>query len=303
MKIATWNVNGIRAREAQLCEWMERDRPDVVCLQEIKAEPAQVPARCQLADYHAYWHGQRGYSGVSLHVRKDLVADAPAYEHPEFDMETRIVHARLGDLVLASVYVPNGGKDYAAKIAFVKSLVGWARRVHAEGLELVICGDINIAREDIDVHPRERKTGVIGQLPEERDLFAMLLSDELVDVGRAFATDNDRLFTWWPPWRNMRQKNIGWRIDYILASKSIAARAQSCVVLSDVGTSDHAPVMMTIEGSLGLATAGQGVSVSGAAASSVDAAAPTPSPRAAGITGSQAPGAKPSGQGTLDFSS
>jgi exodeoxyribonuclease-3 len=79
MKIATWNVNGIRAREAQLCEWMERDRPDVLCLQELKAEPAQIPERCKVADYHAYWHGVRGYSGVSLHIRKDLFDAQP---HP-----------------------------------------------------------------------------------------------------------------------------------------------------------------------------------------------------------------------------
>ncbi len=84
MKIATWNVNGIRAREAQLCEWIERDQPDVVCLQELKAEPAQVPERCNLADYHAYWHGLRGYSGVSIHVRKGAFQPEPDFSHPVF---------------------------------------------------------------------------------------------------------------------------------------------------------------------------------------------------------------------------
>ena len=118
--------------------------------------------------------------------------------------------------------------------------------MHAEGRELVLCGDINIARTDIDVHPRERKPGIIGQRPEERELFEALLGDRLVDVGRALDPDNAGLFTWWPPWRNMRQRNIGWRIDYVLASKAIAERAQSCKVLADFGTSDHAPVMMDI---------------------------------------------------------
>jgi exodeoxyribonuclease-3 len=247
MKIATWNVNGIRAREAQLCEWLDRDRPDVVCLQELKAEPAQSPERCRHADYHVYWHGMRAYSGVSLHVGKDLHADVPSFSHPDFDMESRIVQVALGDLVVASVYVPNGGKDYPAKIAFLSKLADWAGRLSAEGRDIVVCGDLNVAHADIDVHPRERKAGVIGQRPEERELFDQLLGAHFVDVGRAQNPDDDTMFSWWPPWRNMRQRNIGWRIDYILASKSIADRVTACSVLADVGTIDHAPVMMTVQ--------------------------------------------------------
>ncbi|HXJ10002.1 MAG TPA: exodeoxyribonuclease III [Burkholderiales bacterium] len=245
MKIATWNVNGIRARQAQFCDWLARDRPDVVCLQELKAEPAQVPAQCNLEDYHVFWHGLRAYSGVSLHIRKGAFAAEPAFSHPEFDMESRIVQAALGPLVLASVYVPNGGKDYSAKLAFLERLAAWAKRLHEEGRELVLCGDINIARDDIDVHPKERKPGIIGQRPEERELFARLLGEHLVDVGRQLQPGNAQMFSWWPPWRNMRQRNIGWRIDYILASPSIAARATACTVLAEIGTSDHAPVFMT----------------------------------------------------------
>jgi|ERR1043166_1856035 exodeoxyribonuclease-3 len=244
MKIATWNVNGIRAREAQLCEWVERDRPDVVCLQELKADPSQIPQSCKLADYHVYWHGTKGYSGVSLHINKRLLDADPVFTHPEFDMETRMVQMALGNLVLASVYVPNGGKDYPAKLNFLTRLATWVRQLHEEGREVILCGDINIARTEMDVHPRERKP-VIGQSPEERELFETMLGGHLIDVGRALDPDNERLFTWWAPWRNMRQRNIGWRLDYILASKSIAQNAQSCVVLADVGTSDHAPVMMT----------------------------------------------------------
>jgi exodeoxyribonuclease-3 len=246
MKVATWNVNGIRAREAQLCDWVERDRPDVVCLQEIKARPDQVPERCKLADYHAFWHGGGGYSGVSLHLRRELL-EAPEFSHPEFDIETRIVQVALGNLVLASVYVPNGGKDYGVKLHFLTRLVAWAKLLHEEGRELILCGDINIARADVDVHPKERKTGLIGQRPEERELFAALLNGGLVDVTRTLDPENERLFTWWPPWRNMRQRNIGWRIDYILASRPIAQRATSCAVLAEVGTSDHAPIMMTTQ--------------------------------------------------------
>jgi len=247
MKVATWNVNGIRARAAQFCEWVARERPDVVCLQELKAEPAQVPEACRLMDYHAFWHGMRAYSGVSLHIRKDSFEAQPAYSHPEFDMESRIVQATLGELVLASVYVPNGNKNYPAKVEFMKRLAAWAKRVRDEGRELVLCGDINITRTEMDVHPRERKPGIIGQRPEERELFAELLGAQLVDVGRKLDPDNANYFTWWAPWRNMRSRNIGWRLDYILASPAIAARALSCPVLAEVGTSDHAPVMMTME--------------------------------------------------------
>jgi exodeoxyribonuclease-3 len=247
MKIATWNVNGIRAREAQLCDWLERDQPDVVCLQELKAERAQIPERCHLDHYHAFWHGMRAYSGVSIQLRKNLLDADPEFTHPAFDMEARIVQVSIGNLVVASVYVPNGGKDYAAKIDFLGKLTEWSSEMHAQGRELILCGDINVTRADIDVHPRERKPDIIGQRPEERELFQKLLGEDLVDVGRALNPDNDRLFTWWAPWRNLRQRNIGWRIDYILASRSWAERAVSCTVLTDVGTSDHAPVMMVTE--------------------------------------------------------
>jgi len=130
---------------------------------------------------------------------------------------------------------------HAVRTGFLKSCV-----LHDDGRELILCGDINIARADIDVHPRERKEGVIGQRPEERDLFEALLGGNLIDVTRALDPDNERLFSWWPPWRNMRQRNIGWRIDYILASRNIAERATQCRVLADVGTSDHAPIMLTM---------------------------------------------------------
>src|SRR5882672_4354356 len=245
MKIATWNVNGIRAREAQLCDWLDRDQPDIVCLQELKATPDQIPARCSHEDYHVYWHGMRAYSGVSLHVRKSMRDATPTFAHPGFDMEARIVQVAWDNVVLASVYVPNGGKDYPAKLDFLAQLAAWTGELHAQGREVIVCGDLNVAHADVDVHPRERKPGVIGQRPEERELFDRLLGDHLVDVGRALQPANEALFTWWPPWRNMRQRNIGWRIDYILASKPIATHVLACDVLADVGTSDHAPVMMT----------------------------------------------------------
>jgi len=157
MRIATWNVNGIRARAAQVRDWLERERPDVVCLQELKAEIGQLPGECRLPDYYEYWHCLKGYSGVSLQVRKGLFAAEPVFSHPPFDREARIVQADAGDLAIASVYVPNGGKDYDAKLAFLRQLADWAARLRADGRELLLCGDLNVARTDLDVHPKERK--------------------------------------------------------------------------------------------------------------------------------------------------
>ncbi len=245
MKVATWNVNGIRARQGQFVEWVQRDRPDVVCLQEIKATAEQIgEALTMLPEYWNYWHGgPKGYSGVSLHVRKELCPARPEFSHPSFDVENRIVQARVGDVVVASVYVPNGGKDYPAKLRFLEAMRGYAEGLHAAGDKLVLCGDLNVARFDIDVHPKERKAGAIGQRPDERELFERVLSAGLYDVARTLEPTNDQMFTWWPPWRSMRQKNQGWRIDYVLASAGRGLEASVCNVLSDVGTSDHAPVV------------------------------------------------------------
>jgi exodeoxyribonuclease III len=248
MKIATWNVNGIRARQAQLQEWIERERPDVVCLQEIKATSDQVPAAlCEMEGYWCYWHGGKGYSGVGLHVSKAVAPERPLFAHPEFDYESRIVEtavsAGAGEVTVASVYVPNGGKDFPAKMRFLDAMDAYVRAFPASGRQLVLCGDLNVARTDRDVHPKERKPRAIGQLPEERAMIERILSRGLVDLGRAVDPDNDGLFTWWAPWRNLRQRNIGWRLDYVIVSASLAARAVSCPVQKEVGTSDHAPVV------------------------------------------------------------
>ena len=249
MKLATWNVNGIRARETQVREWIQRDRPDVICLQEIKATAAQVPATlAKLDGYWSLWHGAGGYSGVSLQLARERFADEPRFSHPAFDHETRVVVAELGRLVVASVYVPNGGKDFPPKLRFLEALAAWAREVHARGQSLILAGDLNVTRGDIDVHPKERKLGVIGQRPDERAALENLLAQDLVDVGRTLAPNDDQLYTWWPPWRSMRQKNIGWRIDYVLASTALARGAEASTVLKDIGTSDHAPVAVTFAG-------------------------------------------------------
>jgi exodeoxyribonuclease III len=244
MKIATWNVNGIRARQAQVQELIEREEPDVLCLQEIKASIDQLPLwLCDIDGYWCYWHGGKGYSGVALHVRTSACAERPAFAHPEFDYESRIVTAHLPGFTVASIYVPTGGKDFPAKMRFLEALGDMAASFEAAGDSLILCGDLNVALTDMDVHPKERKPNIIGQRPDERALLQNVINHGLVDVHRRMEPDNADLFTWWAPWRNMRQRNIGWRLDFVLASRPIAERAISCVVQREFGSSDHGPVI------------------------------------------------------------
>ena len=154
---------------------------------------------------------------------------------------------RIGRTVIGSVYVPNGGKDYDAKLRFLAEMERYAAACRSERLELILCGDMNVTRTDRDVHPKERRVDAIGQRPDERAAFERLLaSGALTDVGRELDPDNDALYTWWPPWRQMRAKNIGWRLDYVLSSPAAAAAITSCSVLAEFGTSDHAPVVAEI---------------------------------------------------------
>jgi len=253
VKIATWNVNGIRARQDEVAAFVEREQPDVLCLQEIKAARDHIPKTVsELPGYWGYWHGTKGYSGVALLVKKELAYDQPLYIHPEFDHETRIAAARVAGVTVASIYVPNGGKDFAAKVRFLEAMAAYVAALRATGDRVVLCGDINIARSDRDVHPRERKPGAIGQRSDERALFGRILEEGgLHDVGRELDPDNDALFTWWAPWRNMRERNIGWRLDYVLASGELAARATACVSMREFGTSDHGPVMASFRDEAG----------------------------------------------------
>jgi len=251
VKITTWNVNGIRAREAQVFDWLRIEQPDVLCLQEIKASAHQVPVSLASSpDHWVYWHGNKGYSGVSLHVRKGFSPVEPRFFHPAFDLENRIVAVELANLIVASIYVPNGGKSFEAKMIFLNAMERFIADSHAAGKLLVLCGDLNVARTPRDVHPELAEPEQIGQTPPERALIEKMIGHGLVDLGRHFAPDDDRLFTWWAPWRNMKEKNVGWRLDYVLASQALAKQARSCTVYREFGTSDHGPVTAKFEGAL-----------------------------------------------------
>ena len=246
MRVITWNVNGIRARFGEVAELCRREQPDVLCLQEIKATATQVPEPLTgLPDYHSVWHGgPRGYSGVSLHVRRTVCAAAPPCAPTAFDVEFRALELAIGRLRVLSLYVPNGNRDLPGKMVFLRALAAHAAAARDAGHQLLICGDLNVARTDMDVYERMRNPRAVGQLAEERALLEATIDCDLVDLLRAFDPDNPGLFTWWPPWREERRKNHGWRLDYILASRSLAA--SSCRVLSEFGTSDHGPVLAEI---------------------------------------------------------
>jgi len=252
VKIATWNVNGIRARQDEVATFVTREKPDVLCLQEIKATRDHIPGsvgELALTDYWGYWHGTKGYSGVALLVRKGVEAGRPMYVHPDFDVETRIAVVRIAGTLVASVYVPNGGKDFTAKVRFLEAMAAYVAALRATGDRVVLCGDLNVARTEKDVHPSERNDRLVGQRPDERALLERIMdAGALRDVGRDQDPTNDRLFTWWAPWRNMRQRNIGWRLDYVLASGVLAAQTEGCVSMREYGTSDHAPVVATFGG-------------------------------------------------------
>ena len=245
-------MNGIRARQGQLLEWIVREKPDVICLQEIKASVDQLTFDLRdIEGYWGHWHGGRGYSGVALLVSKAFAPNGPLIVHPAFDFEQRICTAVLetaaGPVTFASIYVPNGGKDFDAKMRFLSAIDDWCLDAQRAETALVLCGDLNVARTDMDIHPKERKHNQIGARPDERALLEQILTRDLIDVARAMEPTNENLFTWWAPWRNMKQRNIGWRIDYLLATTRLAGNVQYVTVQREVGTSDHGPVVAGFE--------------------------------------------------------
>ena len=251
MKVTTWNVNGVRAREPQVCDWLRLEKPDVLCLQEIKASPHQVPVSIAAPEgYWAHWHGAGGYSGVALLIAKSACPVRPSFSSPSFDAECRIIVATLGTLEIASIYVPNGGKDFGAKVRFLEAMEKYAAERHAAGAKLILCGDFNVARTELDVHEKLRDANLTGQTTGERVLLEKIFAHGLTDLGRHFAPTDEALFTWWAPWRQYRERNIGWRLDFVCSSPEVTAKATRCTAVREFGTSDHGPVTAVFEGPL-----------------------------------------------------
>ena len=243
MTIATWNVNGIRARAAAFERWIRAHRPDVLCLQEIKAHPDQIPETLRdLRGYTSRWHGARGgYSGVSIHVRDG--AGDPAFDVPWFDEETRVLQARVGGFTVVNVYTPLGQKSYDQKIGFLRSLVRYVDALTAEGEQVILCGDLNVAHRDADVHPEMYVEDMLCTRAEERAMIDALHGLGLEDLFRVHHPGDTRSYSWWPYYGGARGRNVGWRIDYIMVPGPIARASSGCWIQKEEASSDHSPVI------------------------------------------------------------
>jgi exodeoxyribonuclease-3 len=246
MKIVTWNVNGIRARAMAFERWIRSQRPDVLCLQEIKAHPDQIPGEVrEIRGYSSHWHGARGgYSGVSILVSESL--GVPEYTVPYFDEETRVLQARAGGLTVVNVYTPLGQKSYRQKIDFLRSLVQYVDALCYDGENVILCGDLNIAHRDEDVHPDMYIEDMLCTRPDERAMIDALHNLGLRDLFRHHHPDDTRAYSWWPYYGGARARNVGWRIDYILAPRTIVQASRGCWIQREESSSDHSPVLAEI---------------------------------------------------------
>jgi exodeoxyribonuclease III len=257
MRVATWNVNSLRARLDHLAGWLGRTNPDVVCLQETKVEDEKFPADLvREQGYEPIWFGQRTYNGVALLVRFGLRAEDVQrnLSSDGEDAQRRFLAATIDGVRVASIYVPNGGEvgseSFTYKLDFLERVrAELESRCSPEGA-LVLLGDYNVAPEPIDVFNPVRFEGSVLFHPEERKRFAALLSWGLVDLFRAKHPDLEKAYTWWDYRAGMYRKNQGLRIDHALGTRAVADRLISIDV--DRSTrdlerpSDHAPVVLEI---------------------------------------------------------
>ncbi len=252
MKITTWNVNGIRASlKKGLYDWVQANRPDVLCLQEIKARPEQLPEEARTPEaYEAIWNPamRPGYSGVATFLRETPNAYDLGMGAPEFDDEGRLIRTRHEDFWLYNVYFPNGQRDLGRlqyKLGFYARLLDEIDQIHAAGGQVIVTGDFNTAHREIDLaNPKQNSTNS-GFLPEEREWIDKYMQHGLVDAYRQLYPERVQ-YTWWTYLFNARKRNIGWRLDYFLLSESLMERVQDVVVHDDAEGSDHCPVTLVI---------------------------------------------------------
>ncbi|ABL66501.1 exodeoxyribonuclease III [Chlorobium phaeobacteroides] len=252
MKIASWNVNGIRARQEALVSWIGRNSPDVLVLQEVKADLADIPASIsELEGYDSFWNGssfRKGYSGTGMLVRKGAFSGTVEWEIPAFDFENRTCVLHTGQFTLTGCYVPRGEGDehYRLKLRYFEQTRLFIENLLLEGRQIVFTGDMNVAHRDIDVHRSQNKPGAVGLRAEERSSIDACLALGLRDVMRERAPERNDLFTWWPYWKNARERNLGWRIDCFFLSAAIAERVTMVAVDRDERSSDHAPIILEL---------------------------------------------------------
>ena len=260
MKIITLNLNGIRSASRKgFLPWLESQRADVVCVQEIKAQAADMTAELLApAGYHGHFHYAQkpGYSGVGVYFRFRPQKALTGFGVPEFDDEGRYARVDLPGLSVISLYLPSGSSGehrQASKFRFLDAFYPHLKRLRSSGREVILCGDWNIAHREIDLKNWKGNRKNSGFLPEEREWMTRIF-DELgwVDVYRRLHPDTtDASYTWWSNRGQAWAKNVGWRIDYQIATPGVAARAMSAAIYKDERFSDHAPLIIEYSGDIG----------------------------------------------------
>lgn len=253
MRIVSWNVNGIRAAARNgFGSWLAGSGADLVLLQETRAFPEQVPPDL-LHGHHACWFPavKPGYSGVAIVSRKPIPADhvIRGLGIPEFDNEGRFLAAVVDDVAYVSAYFPNsqpGGARLPYKIDFCNAVARRLREFERDRLGVVIGGDFNIAHKAIDLANPKQNEGNPGYLPEEREWMTRFLDDGYLDSFRLFEAGGG-FYTWWSNRPGVRQRNIGWRIDYHVVSESLRARVAAAEIQASVMGSDHCPVTLILD--------------------------------------------------------
>ncbi len=256
MKIITWNVNGIRAwHKKGMWKFVEREAPDIFCLQETKALKEQVPAEILAAtDLHGhnYWCSaeRKGYSGVAVYSKEKPGKESYGLGVKKFDSEGRIISLDYEKFILLNIYFPNGGASqerHEFKQEFLKELNVYVKNLIKEGREVILVGDYNVAPAEIDVYDPKKLAAESGFLPEEREWFKQFLEIGFIDCYRHFYPNEKEVYTWWSMLERGRLGNRGWRIDHICISKGLLKYLKSATIYQDQEGSDHCPVGITLE--------------------------------------------------------
>jgi exodeoxyribonuclease-3 len=260
VKIITLNLNGIRSASRKgFLEWLPQQRADVICVQELKAQAADMTEELLApAGYQGHFHyaEKKGYSGVGIYSKSAPDRVAAGFGVAEFDAEGRYLRADFGGLTVISLYLPSGSSGehrQASKFRFLDTFIPHLKKLRKSGREVVLCGDWNIAHREIDLKNWKGNLKNSGFLPEERAWMTQIF-DELgwVDVYRRLHPETtDASYTWWSNRGQARAKNVGWRIDYQIATPGIAERAKDAAIYKDQWFSDHAPLTIRYDGKLG----------------------------------------------------
>jgi exodeoxyribonuclease-3 len=262
IRLFSWNVNGLRACSRKgFLAWFEELRPHVLGLQEIRALPEQLDEAVRgPRGYEVHFHPaeRRGYSGVALYTRNPANrVILGGLGEPGFDREGRLIIADYGDFVLYNGYFPNGGHDLSRvpfKLEFSEAVLQHAEAQRRRGRKVVICGDVNTAHHEIDLANPASNRKNTGFLPEERAWVSRLVEHGYVDVFRSLHPGEPGLYTWWSNRKGVRERNVGWRIDYFFVSEDLMDRVTDARIHPDVMGSDHCPISLVLERGLGAAT-------------------------------------------------